>query len=52
MYYIASYIWREEELNSLYGSFQSQSSDEEDGEDQIRQSRSDVNSLTNDRMIK
>lgn len=52
MYYISPYIWCEEELNSLYGSFQSQSSDEEDSEDQIRQSGGDVDSLRNNRMIK
>lgn len=38
-------IWCEEELDSLYGSFHSQSSNEEDGEDHVRQCGGDVHSL-------
>lgn len=50
MCYSSPYIRCEEELNSLERSFQSQPSDEEDGEDQIRQSGGDVYSLRNDIM--
>lgn len=52
MCYNGAYIWCEEELDSLYRAFQSQSSDEEDGEDQIWQSGRDVHSLRNERMSK
>lgn len=45
MCYISAYIWREKELDSLHRSFQSQSSDQEDSEDHIRQSGGDVDSL-------
>lgn len=51
-HHISSYFWCEEELESLGRSFQGQSSDEEDGEDQIGQSGSDVNSLENDGTVK
>lgn len=51
MCHISSYIWCEEELESVDRSFQGQSSDEEDGEDQIGQSGRDVNSLENDRTV-
>lgn len=49
---ISAYIWCEEELDSRCRSFQCQSSDEEDSEDQIWQSGGNVNSLTKDRVIK
>ena len=52
MCYIGAYIWCEEELNSLKRSFQSQSSDKKDSEDQIRQGGGDVDSLRNEKMIK
>lgn len=51
MRHISSYIWCEEELESRHRSFQGQSSDEEDGEDQIGQSGGDVNSLENERTV-
>lgn len=38
-------IWCEEELDSVHRSFQSESPDEEDGEDHVRQSGGDVHSL-------
>lgn len=50
MCHISAYIWGEEELKSRYGAFESQASDEEDGEDQVRQSGGDVDGLRNERM--
>lgn len=49
---LCAYIWCEEELNSIQRAFQSQSSDEEDSEDQIRQSGRDVDGLRNEGMTK
>lgn len=39
------YIWSEEELDPIDGSFQSQPSDEEDSEHQVGQGGGDVYSL-------
>lgn len=41
----SAYIWREEVLYSIRRAFEGQSSDEEDGEDHVRQSRRDVHGL-------
>lgn len=41
----SAYIWSEEVLDPVYRTFQSQSSNEEDGEDDVRQRGGDVNSL-------
>lgn len=40
-----THIWSEEELNAIYGSFQSQSSDQEDCKNYIWQRRRHINSL-------
>lgn len=45
MCYASAYFWREEELNAFKWSFQSQSSDKENGEDQVGQGRGNVHSL-------
>lgn len=41
----SAYIWSEEVLDPVYRTFKSQSSNQEDGEDGVRQCGGDVNSL-------
>lgn len=45
MCYTSAYFWREEEFKAFNRTFQSQSSDEENGEHQVGQSGGDVHSL-------
>lgn len=45
MCYASAYFRREEELKAFNWSFQSQSSDKEDGEDQVGQGGGNVHSL-------
>lgn len=42
---LSAYVWSEEVFNSIHRAFESQSSNQEDGEDEVRQSGRDVNSL-------
>ena len=51
MCYLGAYLRCEQVLNPFKRSLQGQSSDEEDGEDQVGQSGGDVNSLAGNGMI-
>lgn len=42
---LSAYVWSEEVFDSIHRAFESQSSNQEDGEDEVRQSGRDVNSL-------